>query len=494
MRRAFLALLLVLAPATLQAQDPNPPVLHLTMQDAINRALAQGEEVGLARASLDQARAQVVQARADAMPQIRTGLTYQRVFASPFQGGGNTGPTLAPFSPDTTASDAARIRYLENEYPNVLPRGLADLFRATPFGRENTWTGTLTLTQTLFQGGQVGAGLAGARAYERASEAQLRETQSDVVFRTRSAYLAAVYAQRLVQIAEGTRDLSAEQLHRVELNHRVGSSADYDLLRAQVDLANQEPAVLEARNGRDIAMLQLRQIINIPVTTPIELDADIIGTAASIPEVDYDRLSADLHARAAIASAEAAVEFRRQAVRFYRGDMWPALKLTVNMGAQMYPTGVTPNADWRRDWNASLGLSWSLFDGFRTRAQIASARADLATAQLTLAQTREAATLDVERARADLVRSRSLLEARQQTVGWATRAEHLATVRFTNGITTALEVSDARHALEQAQVYEASATRDYLLALAAMERALGTPVPIKASQLNAVNSTASENR
>ncbi len=473
------------AATTLQAQEP--ATVRLTMQDAIRRALAQGEEVGQARASLDQARAQVLQARADALPQIRTGITYQRVFASPFVGG-NTGPALAPFSPDTTASDAARIRYLENEYGNMLPRGIADLFRATPFGRENTWTGTLTLTQTLFQGGKVGAGLSGARAYERAAQASLAETQADVVFRTRAAYLGAVYAQRLVQIAEGTRDLSSEQLHRVELNHRVGSSADYDLLRAQVDLANQEPAVLEARNGRDIAMLQLRQLVNVPANTALELDADIIGASATIPEVDFDRLSADLHARAAIASAEAAVDFRRQAVRFYQGDMWPALKLTVNMGAQMYPTGVTPNGDIRKDWNASLGLSWSLFDGFRTRGQVAQARAELSAAQLTLAQTRETAALDVERARADLVRTRSLLDARQQTVTWATRAEHLATVRFTNGITTALEVSDARHALEQAQVYEASATRDYLLALAAMERAIGTPVPVKAPQVNALES------
>ena len=480
---------IALAALPLEAQQP----LRLTMQDAIDRALARGEEVGQARATVDQAHAQVVQARADAMPQVRTGITYQRVFASPFVGG-STGPTLAPFAPDTTLSDAARIRYLENEYPNMLPRGIADLFRATPFGRENTWTGTLSLTQTLFQGGKVGAGLAGARAYERAASAQLDETRGDVVFRTRAAYLNAVYADRLVQIAEGTRDLSAEQLHRVELNHRVGSSADYDLLRAQVDLANQEPAVLDARSGRDLALLQLRQLVNVPAETPLQLDADVIGVSATIPEVNYDQLAADLHARAAIQAAEAQVEFRQQAVRFYQGDMWPALKLTVNLGAQMYPTGFTPNADIRKDWNASLGLSWNLFDGFRTRGQIAAARAELQQARLTLAQAREGAALEVERARNDLVRTRSLLDARQQTVGWATRAEHLATVRFTNGITTALEVSDARHALQQAQVYEASATRDYLLALAALERALGAPVPLKPVQPNAVISASSENR
>jgi outer membrane protein TolC len=51
-------------------------------------------------------------------------------------------------------------------------------------------------------------------------------------------------------------------------------------------------------------------------------------------------------------------------------------------------------------------------------------------------------------------------------------------VRYANGIATALEVSDARLALQQASVNEAQATRDYLLAIAALERALGHPVPL----------------
>ena len=168
MKRVLLAVLVALVPAALAAQQPAPPVVRLTMDEAIRRALSQGEEVGLARAAVDQAHAQVVQARADALPQVRAGLTYQRTFASPFVGG-NTGPTFAPFAPDTTLSDAERIRYLENEYPNMLPRGISDLFRATPFGRENTYVGTLSLTQTLLQGGKVGAALRGARAYENAA-------------------------------------------------------------------------------------------------------------------------------------------------------------------------------------------------------------------------------------------------------------------------------------------------------------------------------------
>jgi outer membrane protein TolC len=51
-------------------------------------------------------------------------------------------------------------------------------------------------------------------------------------------------------------------------------------------------------------------------------------------------------------------------------------------------------------------------------------------------------------------------------------------VRYVNQIASSIEVSDARLALQQARVNEAQSTRDYLLAVAGVERALGKPVPL----------------
>ena len=74
--------------------------------------------------------------------------------------------------------------------------------------------------------------------------------------------------------------------------------------------------------------------------------------------------------------------------------------------------------------------------------------------------------------------TRALLVARRETVRQAERAHYLAGVRYTNGMATHLEVSDARVASQQAAVNEVQATRDYLVALARLERALGRPVPV----------------
>jgi len=488
MRTTTLIVLLALTPAALVGQQARPAApgaapetVRLTMEEAVRRALETGDEVRLARAAIQQADGQISQAWATALPEIRTSLTYQRTFASVFSSAGeSSGPPMDPFEPDTTASATDRIRYLEDEYPNMLMRGLGSLFSNMPFGRENTYVAALTVNQTLFQGGKVGAGLRGARAFRQAAQAQLEETEREVTFRVRQAYLGAVFAQRLLSIAEASQALTNEHLRRVELNHQVGTSADYDLLRAQVESANQEPLVIAARNGSETAMLELRRLVNVPATQPVELVSTALTGSDSLPEVDLVAAQAEVADRASVAAAEASVRMRHEALRVFRADRYPALRFSMSYGGQAFPSGTFPSySDFRKDWTASLSLSMPLFDGGRTRGLVQQAQAELARAEAQLQQAREGVDIDVEQARSELVRARALVAARRQTVTQASRAQQLAAVRFANGISPSIEVSDARLALQQARVNEAQATRDYLLAIAGLERALGRPVPLQ---------------
>lgn len=488
MRPITAVFVLALAPGWLAAQAPrSAPVsaapIRLTVEEAVRRALDSGDEIRLARAALRQADGQITQAWASALPEVRTSLTYTRTFASVFTSSNrSTGPTLPPFAPDTTASVTDRLRYLEDEYPNMLGRGLGGLFSNLPFGRKNTYVAALTVSQTVFQGGKVGAGLRGARAFHRAAEAQVEESERDITYRVRQAYLGALYAQRLLLIAEASQASTTEHLRRVELNHQVGTSADYDLLRAQVESANQEPLVIAARNGAETAMLELRRLVNIPVEQPVELVSTILTSSDSLPEVDLPALEAAVAERASIVAAVANVQVRREAVRVFRADRYPALRFSMSYGGQAYPSGNFPAyADFRKDWNASLSLSMPLFDGGRSRGAVQQAQAELIRAETQLQQTREQVSIEVEQARSELLRARALVAARRQTVAQAGRAHELASVRFANGISPSIEVSDARLALQQARVNEAQATRDYLLAISGLERALGRPVPLMAA-------------
>ena len=100
-------------------------------------------------------------------------------------------------------------------------------------------------------------------------------------------------------------------------------------------------------------------------------------------------------------------------------------------------------------------------------------------AELQLQQQRETVALEVARARAELRRSRAAFAATPAELERGDRRRSGSrTLRFTRGLSTQLEVSDAQLALLTAQSIEARATYDLFLASAELARALGRPIPL----------------
>ena len=123
-------------------------------------------------------------------------------------------------------------------------------------------------------------------------------------------------------------------------------------------------------------------------------------------------------------------------------------------------------------------VSLPIFDGLRARSNIDLARAQERLAQTQLQLSREAVAVEVAKARAELTRARTVFEARLQNSTNAKEAFQLASLRFSRGLSTQLEVSDAQLALLTAESTEARATFDVFLASAELARALGRPIPM----------------
>ena len=130
-----------------------------------------------------------------------------------------------------------------------------------------------------------------------------------------------------------------------------------------------------------------------------------------------------------------------------------------------------------------MGIQFSLplFDGLRAKSAVELARAQTRIADLQLQQQREQVAVEVARARAELRRAKAVFDARRETSSEAQEAFHLASLRFTRGLSTQLEVSDAQLALLTAEGGEARAVYDLYLATAELARTLGRPIPMPAT-------------
>ena len=269
---AFVLALCGFVPPALHAQTPpgGTDSLDLSLDAAIGRAARESEEVRLAQSQIDLAEAQIRAARAQALPQLNGSAGYTRTLASAFDtgGGGFEGPI---FSPDTTASLEQRIRYLEQNAPLAGLSGLGMLFSDLPFGQENAYTFGLSGSQLLYSGGRTGAALRIARSVAEASRQNLREELAEIELQIRSAYYRALFAGELTTIARAGIERAQRFLEEEQLRRRAGRASDLDVLRAEVELENLRPQLVEAANTAQLAELDLKRLINVPVDQPVRL-------------------------------------------------------------------------------------------------------------------------------------------------------------------------------------------------------------------------------
>lgn len=456
--------------------------LRLTITESVRRAMQQSEEVRVARAQVENASAQARSARSALLPQVSTSLVYTKTLRSVFSSVGSFSlPDSMKFEPDSLASVADRLRYLEDKTPDAAFGALGSMFSNLPFGRENAWTMAAAVTQPLFAGGRILYSVSLANNAADAAESQLQETTADIALQVRLAYLGARLAGESVSIVGTSVQLARSHLDRVKLQLETGRASELDVLRAEVELENLIPQEIQAEQGHALALLNLKRLINVPNTTALTLVTSLDPTDPDLPPIEALSLPAAAAAqprlalRAAVRAADDMVDLRRAQVKVARAAYLPTLGLSGTFARQAYPRGIWPEGNWRDDWNVSLALSWTFFQGLRRGADLDASQAQLVEAQLQRSQLLEAVQMEYQQAEGDVVRSRAQIATAATTVKQAERVYDLTQLRFDEGLATQLDVSTARLALQQARLNAARAYHDFYAALARAERALGVP-------------------
>ena len=455
--------LVVTSPAFAQRPALPTDTIRLTLEEAVSTGLRVSDEIRLSAAQAEIADAQYDAARASLLPQLRITSAYTRTFQS-------------------ARSNAV----------------------SSVFNQPNTYTTAANFSQTLFQGGRLVATARAASSLANAARLDAEEQRSLFTVSVQRAYLGALLAERMVELQETNLQLASARLTQVQQFQSAGRAAQYDVLRAKVERANIEPLAIQAQNDRDLAQLDLKRLLNIPLERPLVLTSTIDPDAAQTLVASYLDTTA-LPDRPALRSAELVARSRHLAVTAARADLFPTITYFFQTGFQAFPppgfgfpqergsldaascpagsaaTRVCQNGGWFEDRNMGIQFSWPLFDGLRAKSAVELARAATRIADLQLQQEREQVSVEAAKARAELRRAKAVFEGRRETSSEAQEAFRLASLRFSRGLSTQLEVSDAQLALLTAEGSEARATYDLYLATAEMARALGRPIPMPAT-------------
>jgi outer membrane protein TolC len=426
LRGVFLAALFgAVAAAGVRAQE----AVDLSLEEALGRLDQVSESVRVAAASVDRARGEETQARSGYYPQVGASAGYTRTLQSEFEA----------------------LQDLGSEFEDL------------PFGQANRWDLGLSFSQSLWSGGRIGGRVGAAKAGVRAAELGLAAARAAAALELTEAYFDAALTERLVSIAESTLEQADATLAQVRSAREVGERSEFDLLRAQVSRDNQRPLVVERRSARDLAQLRLAQLLELPAATRFHLTTDPL----SLADGAFADFAAGSGERAPLAQAIAALDAREALRRAAHGERLPDVGFSSSYGRVAYPSSGAPAwGDTRTNWTVGVGLTLPLFTGGRLRGLESAAQADLDAAKARQQQVRELADLESQQVDSLLSSAQALWEASAGTVEQAKRAYEIAELRYREGLSTQVELSDSRLALEVADATRAVAARNLAVARA----------------------------
>src|SRR5918994_6942439 len=188
----FFAVALILSPLSAAAAQ-RADTIRLSVSDALTRVLRESDEIRIGQAQLEATGAQVTQARASGLPALN----------------------------------------LRGSYTQQTRNARATIVSGSIFGQNYTYTTTLALTQPIFQGGRIFAGMRAANEAREASRQNLAETRARLTMDAQSAYLTAILARELVLIQEGNAVLAEARLAQVQQLERGGRGSRCGLLKAR---------------------------------------------------------------------------------------------------------------------------------------------------------------------------------------------------------------------------------------------------------------------
>ncbi len=429
-------------------------VRTLTLQESIDFALENNLNVKTAVEKVETAEQRVKEARAAFMPSL-TGTGSYTYFGKLPTMELDIDPSMFGLPPEMMPGGAA------GGEPTEIDMGFQDTYRAG-----------LSLQQPIFTWGKIYNSYRQARLSLEAARQELETARQQTVLDVTTAFYGVLLTGKLVGVAEmAVKQVQAHVKTAQDLVD-AGMATNFDLLRANVQLANTRSQLIRAQNGFRLSIDSLKNTIG------MDLDAqvDVMGELEYHPlELELSKLIESAMAnRPEIKQLQYQEEAGRRIVSIAKAGSKPNISLVGDYSWESNadrPGDVFHSDEWKNVWSLTVALQMPIFDGLATRARVKQAESGLRQVQLGMDQLMDGIGLEVRAAFFGFQESRELLKAQEETVQQAEESLRIANLRYQNGMLTSVELMDAELALTQAQTNRFNALHDYAITVAKLEKA-----------------------
>jgi len=437
MSRVPLILAMACAPLFADQLQTRPPVLQLSLKQAVTIALSPegATRVQLAQEALKQAQSRKTQARAALLPDLEGNLGYQNEVRN-------------------LKSQGLQFSIPGFQIPSIV--GPFDVFDVRA-----------TATQNVFDYPSILRYQASKKAVD-AAKSDNDGTHDQVTDQVARAYLAAVHSEALQETAKANVELSEALLRLARSQKEAGTGTGIEITRAQVQLANDRQRLIAAENEVQNSHLRLLKVLGLKLENPVEL-TDKLNYIAVPPLSPEEALTTARKNRAELRAQtekETSARLNYGAVKYER---LPSVGAFGDYGT----TGAGINSAFP---TRTLGVSvrFPVFDGGRRDARRQESASLYRQEKIRTTDLRDQIELDVRVALDSLRSADAQVQAAQEGLGLSQNELAQAQRRYKAGVTNSIEVTDAQTRLDRARENQVTALYLYNLARIDLNTAMGT--------------------
>ena len=451
-----ISVLLLLSSCTLSAQESK----NLTLEDSIQIARQTNLSIQTTQERVKSAEAHVRAAQAGLLPNVSLNSSYRYAGALPK----SVLETSGAFGPPGVGGEMSSFSSMGDDSETIIE---------LEFGAHHNFQADLTLNQPIFAWGRYYKNYQSAKLNLQAAHKELDAAYNQLVLDVSDAFYRVLLSLEFVKVSEQTVELVEKQLKIAQNLFDAGASTNFDILRAEVLLANARSNRIRAKNGARVAMDVYKNVLNIDFGESIQVQGSL---EQPILELDLEPLiQLGLEKRPELHQLQFTEGAAEKQVDVAKTRNRPALSFFSNYQLDHNERLEEMN----RIWNIGFALNVPIFDGLATRAAVKQAESGLKQTQLGKQQMTDAIELEVRSAYLNLLEAKTLIDVQKETVEQAQESVRIANLRYENGMITSVELTDAQLALSQAEVNRLQSLHDYAVGLARLEKAIGQKIPNK---------------
>ena len=300
-----------------------------------------------------------------------------------------------------------------------------------------------------------------------------RESRLSLINQVENAYYGLLYAQDALKVIEENKNRAQLNADIYRKKYENGTASEYDVLRAEVQVKNVEPTILDMKNTINQAKLQLKLLMGMDMAHNIK----IVGQLSDYQEDMYKKVldtNVSLDNNTTLRTLDLQTQTLKNALSVQQAAWYPTLALTANYNWMALTNGgLFKDMKWNPYSTVGLAVSIPIFQGGKRYYKQKQAEISYREMSWQRDNLQNALKLQVQSQFDNIQKSVSQIETNKAGVAQAVKANQIMEKSFRIGAASYLDLRDSENALMSAQLAYYQSIYGWLTAQSQLSYLLG---------------------